>query len=322
MSDLFGKLLSYQWRGIEFPCASFEVSLSQDQVEHKWPDRDGAHIEATGRNPIVFTAKVLFRNGVKFAKSEHKSGVTPMYPDVFRFFMTACQDRTTGTLQHPEFGAVQVKCKSAVAHWDPNKRDGVDVDVVWVETTDTLDEVFSNASPAAELDANAVELDDALEDYAQAGFRANSVFVDSTIYRVIPGLPTSSFKDLMNTITGAFDTGTLLTKQIAGKIDEVGYRLDVLSASIDRLADVKTWPIRQSIERLRGSLHKAKTRLLVATAPIAIYKVLKDSTLASISALLGSPVSELIRLNTGNISGPIVKAGTLLRYYRNLNDDS
>ncbi len=321
MRNALDILLPYEWRSIGFPCMNFEVELSQDHVEHKWPDRDGAHIEGVGRNPLVFTAKIPMRNGVKPGPNETFVQGT-LYPKVYLKFLGACADRTSGFLRHPELGLVRVKCKSAKTHWDANKRDGVDIDVTWVESTDrSLTDIIDDASPTSAAKADAAALDAAIGDYVAGAI--GQAFVDSgPIIRPPKGLPNVSFSNLMNTITGAFDSATLITKQIAGKIDEVGYRLDVLSASVDRLRNVQAWPVRQSIERLRSSLNKMRTTLLVATQPISIYTVQKDATLAAISAYIGSPISELINLNTGMFLGPVVRRGTFIRYYTNLNDDS
>src|SRR5947208_3808040 len=119
-----------------------EMDLEQDHAEHRWPDRDGAHVEATGRAPLVFSAKAIFRNGISTGRAENwESG--KLYPDAYRAFIDAAADRTSGPLQHPEHGTVTCKLRSARVTWDANKRDGCDVACVWVETSEPTDELVS-----------------------------------------------------------------------------------------------------------------------------------------------------------------------------------
>lgn len=285
---------------MDFPCASFELDISQDHVEHKWPDKDGAHVEATGRAPYVFTAKAIFRNGTSAGRNEN---FAVLYPTQFRLFFSACADRTSGILQHPEFGTLTVKCKTAKTRWDANKRDGVDVDVVWVETldpgVDPLDTI-STSSPITNATAFALALDDAIVQYA----------LDHKFSADIP----KNFTNPITSIVSAINSVELFAKQIAGKINRVTYDLNRLSDAVSSLKDPQTWPISQSVEHLRSSLHALKMQFSSSGQPVRIYIVPIPSTLGSIAAALGSSISDIIGLNPAAISSTIIAAGTPIRY--------
>lgn len=314
--NLFRNLRSYRWRGVEFPCESFDMELTQDHVEHKWPDRDGAHIEGVGLNPRVFKAKALFLNGIKAGSSETQPGI--LYPDRYRSFITACARRETGVLTHPEFGEINAKCKSAITHWAATKRDGVVVDVIWVESaTDTLASI-SSPSPTDSAQSQATQLDADVGDYVKRTARTPQAPFAEALRKPPPGLPPKSFSELMNSITSIFDQRALFQKQITGKINETAYRLNVLSDAIDRAKDPQTAGIRQSVERLRDALLKLRTRLLTEQKTISIFIVPKAMTWAQIAATIGMPVSEILKLNVDTMTAraaAFVLPGTAIRYY-------
>lgn len=301
MSDLFAQLNSFRWRNIEFPCESFELDISQDQAEHKWPDRDGAHVEGTGMVPRVFTAKALFLNGIK--PGIHETQFGQLYPNQYRLFIAACSDRTTGVLQHPEFGNINAKCKSVKTHWAANRRDGVVCDVVWVESDDiTFRNLQDTTSPVGAVITAATELDDAL-----------TAVSDSFHFGSFGG-----FSDLTSFLTSIVDTATLFEKQVAGKIANVGYQLERLSAAVDRLKDPRTAGIRQAIERLRDSLNKAKVQLLARQPTIAVFIVPKAMTLGQVAAILKASPDDLAHLNAGTLVAQktsSLPSGTRVRYY-------
>jgi hypothetical protein len=320
MANALDLLLPFEWRGINFPTASFEVEVSQDHVEHKWPDRDGAHIEGVGRNPLVITARIPMRNGVSPGKQE-SFAKGALYPGVYLKFLAACADRSTGTLRHPELGRISVKCKSCKTHWDANRRDGVDIDVVWVETTDkSLDDIIDKdeASISGRTGAQeAKDLDDAIDSYRKRGPTPENPLgaPDAPFLRAHPppGLPNMSFGQVMNNITGIFDTANLFTRSLSSRINEVAFRLDTLSAAVDRAKDPQTWPIRQSIERLRAALHRiqggADKDQFVLT-----YIVPRETTLGAVSAYLGVSVNVIMEMNPDRFVGCVVLGGTVIRY--------
>jgi prophage DNA circulation protein len=303
MADVLSQLLSFQWRGIAFPVASFSTQIAQDHVEHKWPDRDGAHIEATGRAPIVIHAKAIFRNNVAAGPKEIFG---TLYPTQFRSFLVAVVDRTSGPLQHPELGAINCKVKTADVDWDANKRDGADVSVTWIESFDDssqFDQVLASPSPVAVLYSSAFDLDSQLTQYNVP----------------IPKLPTisgESFTQLISQITAITDQASLLNRQIGGYVDHALYRLSALSDSVMALKDSQTWPIFNSIERLRASLATYRLQQLQKTLNVSIYIVPKDQNLSSVATTVASSVSDLVKLNPLAASSAVVKSGTVIRYYQ------
>lgn len=124
--DALARLLPLSWRGIEVPCQQNGLRFNQRLVEHKQHGVSGAHVENCGRDSARFSFRIPFRGGI--------SGYTDLYPSRFRQFWDACLDGSVGVLVHPEFGSLDCKVESLNLVYDPNRRDGVDVDIEWVET--------------------------------------------------------------------------------------------------------------------------------------------------------------------------------------------
>ena len=128
----------------------FSTSLAHDQVVHKWADRDGAHVEATGRQPLQFRAAIPFKNAVLPGPGETWGNLF-LYPDTFRLFLTAFATRTSGILQHPELGPLRAKPHAAEFMWAANVRDGCDCTATWTESFDDtvteFQDVLARKSP-------------------------------------------------------------------------------------------------------------------------------------------------------------------------------
>ena len=304
--DLFSNLLEFSWRGVSFPIARTSLQISQDLVQHKFPDTDGAHVEGTGRAPLIFSATCLFRNNITKAKSESwATGGTPLYPNAFRAFLTAFGDRTTGQLQHPELGFIACKPQTASMEWLATLRDGVDVQASWIETIDgaqNFADQLAAPSPLVSLYIEADDLDNQLVQYA------NPLLMSKD-----NGL---SFLDAIRKIGSVFDQISLLNKQYGGYIDHVLYRVQALQDSVMSLRDNSSWPIINTCERLKSSLFGAKKQLLLATKDVSLFICPKDQTLAALCAILNNKVSDLVKLNPALGNSATVSFLTPVRYYK------
>lgn len=299
------------WRGISFPTTEFKQSLRQDHAQHKFPDRDGAHIEATGRDPIVFTAHVPFYNTIAPGKNE--SWDADMYPTRWRRFLIACADRTVGILVHPELGQIKCKVETCDTRWSAGTRGGVDVDVTWIESLEYGTDInanFTNDSPTASAEIAALDLDTQVFDLTEAKSE----------------IPTETFKtsfgESLRQIKGIADQATLFNQRVAGQVDSMAYRVEALSDAIGGAkTSVKNWPVLNSIERMKSSLVDLKKQILTTGKPVALYTVVKESTLAAIANAVAVyagrsvDVGEILILNPALAQRPTVQPGIVVRYY-------
>lgn len=305
-NTLFGSLLELQWRGIGVPYTETELDLRQDLVIHKFGDRDGAHVEATGRHPLQITARIPLINGLTAAASESWLGNTN-YPVRWRDFFAACADRRSGLLQHPELGPLTVKCETAKTRWSADARAGVWVTVTWIESDDSgvdLEQDLSNKSPAAQVEISASDLDEQIA---------------SINPLLVPHLPTFgfSFTDLARAIRSVVDSVTILEKQAAGRLDNIIFQFTEMTDALNRAenASPTNWPMFQSCERGKSAAYALKSQTLPPKRVTATVVVQKDETLSQVATDVGASVGDLIVLNPGLVGSAVVFRGTSVTYY-------
>jgi len=301
MTTLFEQLRPFKWRDVGFPVTAMRVSLSQDMAQHKFYGRDAANVEATGRDSLIINATIPFRNGVTPGKGELWSA---LYPTAFRAFLVAMADSRRGVLQHPELGDVQCKPHTCEVHWDANKRDGCDVEASWIETVEDDD-------PSVQLSADSpvAEVTNAAQDLT-AQF--------TNLKNLVPTLPvyTPGIADFLNGVAAIGDQVSLLKNRASGSIASLMYRLQTVQDSIERAMTPLTWPAIDAIERVRAAANDFNRTVLAAARPIATFTVPVATTMAGLSVMLpDANVGDLIKLNPSLMAGPVVPAGTVIRYY-------
>jgi hypothetical protein len=305
--DVLEQLLELKWRDVSTPSYDFDLDLEQDHVDHKWPDHDGAHVEATGRAPLIFSATIPFLNSVQPGLSETwNTGNQALYPTVFRAFFVAMATRSSGILQHPEFGDIQCKPRSAKCKWAAQRRDGCIVTATWKESLDDtvrqFQDVLARKSPVPEAQVAAQDLDEQIADYGNP-----LVTFDGD---------TTSYIDDISTITSAFDAVTLAQYQAGGYVDHVLYRVQALEDRVSAANDVTAWPLVTSCERMKSSLYDMKLLLLTSDRDVLNLTTEQDLTLGMLAVITGASITDLLDLNPRLAAKPVVSAGTKVRYYK------
>lgn len=302
VADLFSQLLPCTWRGLHFPIVEVTTNGSHDIGRHKRVDRDGARLEATGRNPNVFHVKAVFVNHILPGPAEQWE--QPLYPNVYAQLIGKMEDRTTGDFQHPYRGKIRCKPISWTENLNARLTDGVTVDLTFEETIekdDDLQDITTTASPINQIESFAKDMDDNI---AARGFQSAD-----------PDNGVMSFTDAAQKIKGAFDQFTLLNAQIGGLVNRVLYRLQSVQDSVNAASNCQNWVLTQSIERLRGALLDAKAKAAAQQKSVSIYIAPKDTTLGALSATLGTSVADLVKLNPPLAASPKVARMTVVRYY-------
>lgn len=298
-------LVPCTWRGIEFPIYSVQTKLEQNLVQHKYPDRDGAHVESTGRDPIRVSVKAIFYNGTSRGKGESWA-FGDLYPGVFDRFIAACKNRRVGTLQHPIHGEFDAKCVSASYDLTADRRDGVMVDVEWIETIKQVNDPASQDRPDPSTAAAAV--DDELS-------RAPLPFINA----LPPALKTFSFLDALNSIKAFIDTASLIGQKALAQINHVIYHINNLLFSIDNANTCLLAALKQKVQLLKAAVHQLKSQVQNTSALLfgySNYLLTRDMTMGQLVSLLSNDVVTLIKLNMKVAAKPIIPAGTTIRYQK------
>jgi DNA circularisation protein N-terminus len=298
--DLYALLPNVSWRGIPFPVESLENDLSQMHVEHYFVYKDGCHIEATGRNALVFQARIPFHNGIIPGPGESWNGQI-LYPDLFRKFLAACIDRTSGELRHPDFGAVQCKARNVKWRYAGGMgRDGATIDVSWHETTDNGDNLAKATSEASPI-AAAIAAADAI-DANLAVKRESKAPADKTFMQSLGDSLGKRFS--FGDSTRAYNDGT-------GSLGDIKRNNDNLASGLDAKNDVNDWRLRQSSEDLRAATFSLSANPNTdATQSIQGHTTENPTTVPLLAVKLNTSTQSLISLNPSLATQSRVPSGT------------
>lgn len=290
MADELSKLASPSWRGIPFPLSSLEVEFEQEHARHAWAYRDGCHLEATGRNPFVFHLSIPFFNGVQAAPIEAWRGQV-LYPDLYRQFLAACTDRTTGDLVHPALGTIKCKLKSYRESYEPAPRDGARITAMLHETVDgdELNETISNLSALATAQQSADRLDTLLASTPQP----------------MPELAndTSSFTDMMNGYTSG-----------ANGLGRVQSKVANLTLALGRINSVSLWQLALTNSDMQSAILNLQAQPAPSSRSTRTFIVTRDMPLFTIAITLGVKAPDLVTMNPRLARSPLVIAGTSVQY--------
>jgi hypothetical protein len=299
--DILEQLVGPEWKNVPFPMSQLRNAGGADLIEHKRPGKNKYHVESTGTNNLVIATTIPFRNNIVPGPSEKWSGRKP-YPELFRAFLDACEEGTTGPLIHPELGRIYCKARHWDWTYDPNRRDGVDFEVEWIESPLELDKPPTfEPSPVASAIALAEQLDEQLVELQPP---PPELLEDPV-----------SFSDLFRSLQAFPDTFTLMSKKIGGVFHRVAAKLDRLEQAMKRFIDTRWWPILDGMEHLRAVTFDLERKFGSNARPIREFLVRVPSTMATLAQLLQQDMDEMIRLNRNYMDKPVVPRGARVKYY-------
>jgi hypothetical protein len=303
INALYGSLLPAEWQGIGFPYTRMVMHLRQDLVIHKFADRDGAHIEGTGRHPLQFDFTIPFISTLASGATE--SWKQPLYPTQWRLFIQSAAVGGTGTLNHPELGALTCKVESCVTTWEGTARGGPTVQASFIESDDTATEAttaLSQPSPISAAAAACANLDSDLAVTTTASAPTLPVFA-------------ASFSDLIGQIEGLGTQFSLLEYSVGGQLNAIIYQCNSLESVLATESNALNWPTVQAAEQAKDACYTLQGNLLTTGKKVSSYTSTKDATLAELATTLHASLYLLMNLNPTLISQQPVPAGSLVRYY-------
>lgn len=280
---------SILWRGINFPYSALQTNIEQQLVLHEYPDRDGAHVESTGRRPIEVSCTAIFYNHISPGIGE---SWTPgdLFPNVYNEFIVACTDNTIGNFVHPTLGLFTAKCRGTRTTIDASARGGAKVEVSWVETINVEGKSAKTPPSAAAAASDMNEL-------------------SNVVLLMPPKDPRKlSILGFLDAITGAIALVQLGIKQLVANVDRALYHIQNLLNAINSFDDNIMALIKRTANNLKSTLinlKKTSTNLVVK-----LFKVTNPLTVAALATQLGVTVDALCQSNPSLARHPIVPAGT------------
>jgi prophage DNA circulation protein len=278
-----GDLKTASFRGLSFDVISTEDDFSRRITEHKFPYRDGALLEDTGREPKPTNITAVFFG------EDYLSRLTA--------FLALVDEGTTGPFQHPLLGRWQAKVFRVAVRHSHDRRDSAEVELELKEDgTDTTVQQISGADAAAgQLDDDVTAAQDAYDDLDQTVDSAQDAIDDAGDFG-------ADADDQIDDLTERADQ---LDRNVQDAISDLDALDDQIAASpvVDALRDAHL-----SALRLKTSLEHV--------APLVVSRDVGIDTPLTLLALteLGDPdrLDDILRLN--KIRNPaFVEPGIVLK---------
>lgn len=277
-----------KWKGeehshYEYADASWEIRYGR----RRFPFVNGTAHRPIGRSEFVLPIRLFFLNSLE----------KNMFPDKWETWKPLLTDGEAGPLTHPLLGDVDaVICKVDV-QLRAQSTAGVVVECTWEDTVLDPEAAIEIDVLVANMDALATELDVALE----------AMGIDYPT-----GQSTSSLKELIGQIQGLLFSARL---RALGLLNQALGIIDQLITTVSMVQDHSRYPVVVNLTTLYGSILNRVEKLGALERPTGIVQVANDTTLAAIAKEKGNSLGDIMGLNPGLLSKPVVKKGSSVAFY-------
>jgi hypothetical protein len=295
VTDVLIKLQRASWRNLEFPVTQSSYAFTQEQAQHRYIFRDDKLIESVGRENPTYTYTIPFREDI--VKGPYKNLFRTVYPK----FLAACQDRSRGTLIDPVHGSVPAKCVSLREIRDPNRRDGVDVEVEFIR------------APAENQLGVPPEIVISIEGAKVQGRRFDEAIKKIDWKQYEPPEPTMNPLDIVAAVGTQVE---LTTSRITAALADTAERLERAVETIDKLRNPDLAPMRLQARRTQVAVLELEQRTdPTGLHPVSRVRTAVDRSISVVARELGMTVAQLVQLNPALARSPLVPAGTVLKTF-------
>lgn len=301
-TDILVQLQRASWRGIEFPVMSRDYGFQQEQSETKFIFIDKALISSLGLKNPTWRYTIPFREDI--AKGPWRNLFVSVYPK----FLKACEDRTRAELIDPIHGFKPAKCVSLREVLSPQRRDGIDVEVEFIEAPPEKPETAVRVPKTLQGAVGmAGQLDKALK-------KVNKQFQKP------PPEPKNSPLDALTSVTDQVAVGI---GKVTATFQDAAFRVEKSVASLERLKSASVAPTILAAKRLEFAILDLEAKNdPTGTKPLGRLTTTVDYSVAALAMKLGMSVQDLVRLNPFLARLRVAKAGTELRVFATtLNPD-
>lgn len=317
MVDELENFQECSFRGIPFPVSSVGENIQQQLVQHKRIDRDGAFVEATGRNPIVFTLVIPFFNTISRGATETWDN---LYPFTFLSLRAAVKDdRSAGIFVHPLYGQILCKPQTWEAPLQAQQRGGQIVTLTLIETVESSSAEVGTTKVKNSAKNFAVDLDNFLAE------------LDPPVSFFSQG-EGEDFTAVVDKITAVADSTTLQSERIMSLIGSTIRKTEQVVKLVNRATSVaETNPdgtrtvvgtlnagksrIEQSAIGLRDELYAIRKSILNDSNQFqGVYVTEKPLMMVGLSQILNNTPDELRTLNP-TLPSVRIPEKTIIRYY-------
>ncbi|MEM6792105.1 MAG: DNA circularization N-terminal domain-containing protein [Myxococcota bacterium] len=294
VDDVLSRLSVASFRGIEVPILTSNTGFQQDQAQHVFEYRDNVAIESLGSRNWTFRWTIPFRQGVA------RSPFEGLFLNVFPRFLDAVRDRTPGELYDPILGYYRAKVQSVDFQADPQRRDGVDLDIT-----------FIHAPEVGEVDLPGDGLS------SVQGLRQTSATLDAAageVFRSEQRPPPEPTVNPLNAIAGVGQQITQQANRAQASLADFQSRVQRIEDSLVELERPDLAVAIRAARRLRANAERAKDRVTNPLGVIRRFTTNVAQPLGALAAALITTPDDLLRLNPTLASAPLVPANTTVTY--------
>jgi prophage DNA circulation protein len=336
--DQLSLLKECTYNGLAFPILDSGYSCSNRLIEHRYPGKDGARIENTGRNPFEFSIQACFVNTILPGPSESWIQGT-LHPTVHDMFLKELLKKEYGIINHPQFGELPVFPSRFSSTVVPDFRGGVIISVQFKETTLDDDNAFvfqskSTAGTITDVNATGALLDGLFDelnpDPETLGIKRKkslTQFVNDirgTLGNIINFLPNALGQinsliheiDLLIIDVNTSKRNISEGNPFAGNINFNQFKKNASSVSTNTKNLVTLSEINKNLKVMKRQLFDMKTNINVEPQrTVASYITNNVTTLNQLALLLNNKLTDLISLNLNLLRLRNVPINTEIKYY-------
>jgi prophage DNA circulation protein len=296
--NIIAALPPLRWRGLTAPCETASYQGGHDQARRRYPYKDAASHDNTGRQPYVTTVVLHFNNGIgRTAGSSDYPNGKPWYPDYWNDWKLAIEDGSIGELQHPDLGTFQARVMAFSLDLTAQYRSGARVTVTWEESIEDLTEQPQFETASVDLGSAAKKAD---EECAKFGIS----YPD--------GQGATSLFDMVNQIEGALFS---LSLSVNGLLNRALGAVNFMFDAVEALNDPSTWPAADALLQTFNALRATADKIARAARTTAKTTTTAETTLDAFATSTGNTLQEIQGLNLFALRSPLVPKGTTLTYY-------
>ncbi len=302
-NDLFSTILQEcSWRGISFPIEMVGERGSQTLAVHHRMDRDVSQVEATGRQSYNFTVRAYFLQGLLASPNETWIA-NDLFPATWIKVRAALEDKTTGVFVHPLYGQVSCKPVDWNVQFVSDIRNGVIVEMSFLETEDPSAAITVQVSVISGLNSAATNLDTQL---------ANIPLPPGSPTPI--GTSTSTIDPPTNLGQGSYSNAISFIQDQPPSQAAI-YTNTMISSLYDFNTDLQFFPdiyapLFSTTYQLIVSLQAYLLQLGVPSLNTKVIITSGFTTLSSLAQDYGNSMDQLISLNPLLATTPLIFPGT------------
>jgi hypothetical protein len=313
-----------RWRTLSVPFRNANIDGQHVQARRPYPYLDVVAHEPVRRDSEVITAELLFLNTLE----------PDLYPDRFRTFYAALQDKSAGPLVHPARGLFRAVVTKYSVLFDEQTRAGVIVSVTWEEDREDA------ATPPAEADVppDAKEVakeadtqyafvralyptsdeaepgtDDAITAKGDALVEAYDLaFENARLRYPTNDVGPQTFEELFDETLGDVQTEFVA---LSGKFAEAAGVVADVSDAVELLQDPALWPALLAFREAHRAFSELALKYGEGDRPIGRFVTEREMPLDEIAEAVNASVDDLVQLNPTLLSTPWIAEGATVRYY-------